>query len=154
MPTFEEAKKAISPKVLREAKADAFKAKVEAIAAKGVKEILAKGSLSTNVTFCVADLKPGQFPDQMAVARATMNLKKGEVSEFTLTTPGNALLVICEDRKEGDAAKAMIMRSQVREDVSMLQRRQIPEAWRKWNLNRMGFEPGEVSSVEITEVEE
>lgn len=154
VPTFEEAKKAISPKVLREAKADAFKAKVEAIAAKGVKEILAKGSLSTNVTFCVADLKPGQFPDQMAVARATMNLKKGEVSEFTLTTPGNALLVICEDRKEGDAAKAMIMRSQVREDVSMLQRRQIPEAWRKWNLNRMGFEPGEVSSVEITEVEE
>lgn len=154
VPTFEEAKKAIEPKALRDAKADAFKAKVEAIAAKGVKEILATGKLATNVTFCVADLKGRQFPDQMAVARAAMNLRKGEVSEFTLTTPGNALLVICEERKEGDAAKAMIMRSQVREDVSMLQRRQIPEAWRKWNLERMGFEPGEVSSVEIAEVEE
>lgn len=154
VPSFEEAKKAIAPRVLREAKADLFKAKVEAIAAKGAQAVIAAGKASTNITFTVSDLAPRQFPDQMAVARAAMNLGKGDVSGFTLTSPGNALLVVCEDRKEGDAAKAVIMRSKVREDVSMLSRRQISDSWRKWNLDRMGFEPGEISSVEITETEE
>jgi hypothetical protein len=154
VPTFDEAKKAIEPKVLRAAKADAFKAKVEAIAAKGVKEILATGKVSTNLTFTVADLKDRVFPDQTAITRAAMKLKKGEVSKFTLTSTGNALLVICEERKEGDAAKAMIVRSQVLNDVSMIQRRQIPESWRKWNLERMGFQPGEISSVETVKEEE
>lgn len=154
VPTFDEAKKAIEPKVLRAAKADAFKAKVEAIAAKGVKEILASGKVSTNLTFTVADLKDRVFPDQTAITRAAMKLKKGEVSKFTLTSTGNALLVICEERKEGDAAKAMIVRSQVLNDVSMIQRRQIPESWRKWNLERMGFQPGEISSVETVKEEE
>jgi parvulin-like peptidyl-prolyl isomerase len=98
-------------------------------------------------------LSNAEFPDQMAIARAAMKLKKGEVSEFTLTIPGNALVVVCEDRKEGDAAKAMVLRSQVENDVSMLQRRQIPEAWQKWNLERMGYQTGEVSSTEIVEAE-
>jgi parvulin-like peptidyl-prolyl isomerase len=154
VPTFDEAKKAIEPKVLRAAKADAFKAKVEAIAAKGVKEILASGKVSTNLTFTVADLKDRVFPDQTAITRAAMKLKKGEVSEFVLPSPGNALLVVCEDRKEGDAAKVIAIRSNVREDVTMLQRRQLPEAWRKWNLNRLGFVPGELSYVEEQAVEE
>ena len=89
----------------------------------------------------------------MAVARASMKLKKGEVSEFTLTSPGRGLLVVCEDRKAGDAAKAMVLRSQVRDDLAMLQLRQVPETWRKWNLERLGFEPGEISSVEAAEEE-
>jgi len=82
-----------------------------------------------------------------------MSLKKGEVSEFTRTGVGKALLVICVDRKPGDAAKAMMLRSQVKDDLAMLQLRQIPEAWRKWNLERLGFEPGEISSVENVEEE-
>ena len=64
------------------------------------------------------------------------------------------MLVVCEDRKEGDAAKVIAIRSNVREDVTMLQRRQLPEAWRKWNLNRLGFVPGELSYVEEQTVEE
>jgi len=77
-----------------------------------------------------------------------MGLKKGEVSEFTQTAPGKAVLVVCEDRQEGDAAKAVVLRSQVRDDLATLAARQIPEAWMKWNLERLGFEPGEISSVE------
>ena len=90
----------------------------------------------------------------MPIARAAMKLKKGEVSEFTLTGTGRALLVICEDRVPGDAAKAMVLRSQVRDDLATLQLRQIPESWRKWNLERLGFEPGEVSSVQNPEEDE
>jgi len=156
LPTFDEAKSAISPRALRDARAKAFKAEVEAIAKKGAKAVAAVKGVSTNLVFTVADLRqadPG-FADAMTVARAEMKLQKGEVSDFTLTAEGKALLVVCEDRVAGDAAKAMVLRSQVREDLQMLQQRQLPESWKKWNLGRLGFEPGEVSSVEIVEVEE
>ena len=156
-PTFEEAKAAIRPRALRDAKADAFKASVEAVAKGGVKAVEAVKGCSTNITFCVADLRQGQgptFDDQFYVARAAMKLKKGEVSEFTLTGTGRAILVVCVDRVPGDAAKAMVLRSQVRNDLAMLQARQIPESWRKWNLERLGFTEGELSSTASGETEE
>ncbi|MBO7684666.1 MAG: SurA N-terminal domain-containing protein [Kiritimatiellae bacterium] len=152
-PTFEEARDAVRPRALRDARADAFKAKVEAVAKKGAAAVEAVEGVTTNVTFSVSDLRRGDgaFPDSMAVARAAMRLKKGEVSEFTQTGPGRALLVVCKDRVPGDAAKAMVLRSQVRDDLATLQMRQIPESWRKWNLERLGFEPGDAFSVENPE---
>ena len=90
----------------------------------------------------------------MAVARASMKLQKGGVSDFTLTGTGKAILVVCEERFAGDAAKAMILRSQVKDDLAMLQLRQIPESWKTWNLERLGFEAGEISSTEIVAEEE
>ena len=157
LPTFEEAKVAIRPRALRDAKADAFKAQVEAIAAKGADAVRAVKDVSTNYVFTVSDLRNGgapAFENQMAVARAAMKLQKGDVSEFTLTGTGRAILVVCEDRVAGDAAKAMVLRSQVRDDLAMLQLRQIPDAWKKWNLERIGFETGDISSVEIVKDEE
>lgn len=155
-PTFDEAKEIIRPRALRDAKADAFKASVEAIAAKGAAAVEAVKGVSTNIVFSVADLRQGAsaFEDAFAVARAARKLKKGEVSEFTLTSPGNAILVVCKDRVPGDATKAMVLRAQVRDELAMLQMRQIPESWRKWNLARMGFETGEISGVENQEEEE
>lgn len=150
-PKFEEAKNAIRPRALRDAKADAFKAKVEAVAKGGVKAVEAVKGCTTNITFSVADMRQGQgptFENQYAVARAASRLAPGEVSEFTLTAPGKAILVVCKDRKAGDAAKAMVMRSQVRDEIAMIQRMTIPAAWRSWNLARLGFETGDVSSIE------
>ena len=152
-PSFEEAKDAIRKRALRDAKADAFKASVEAVAKLGVKAVEGVKDVSTNLVFSVADLKSNEFEDQMSIARASMKLKPGEVSEFTQTGTGKALLVVCVDRKPGDAAKAMVLRSQIRDDVAMLQLRQIPESWQKWNLERMGFQPGDISSVEDVEEE-
>ena len=153
-PSFEEAKNAIRPRALRDAKADAFKAEIESKIAKGVKTVLAEGNVSTNLTFTVSDLNPDSFQDQMTVARAAMKLKKGELSGFELTSTGRALVVLCENRVDGDAAKAMVLRSRVAEDISMLQRRQLPETWMKWNLERLGFEPNDLSSVEEVAEEE
>ena len=155
-PTFDEAKNAIRPRAMRDAKADAFKAQVEAVAKKGVAAVEAVKGISTNITFCVSDLRQGgsAFDNAFAVARAAMKLKKGEVSEFTLTSPGKAILVVCKDRVAGDAAKAMVLRSQIRDELATLQRRQIPESWQKWNLERMGFVTGELSSVENPEGDE
>ena len=155
-PSFEEAKNAIRPRALRDAKADAFKASVEAVAKKGAAAVEAVKGVSTNITFSVADLRQSgsQFEDSFAVARAAMKLHPGEVSEFTLTGTGRAILVVCKERVAGDATKAMILRSQVRDDLATLQMRQLPDAWRKWNLARLGFEPGAMSSVENPEEDE
>ena len=154
VPTFDEAKEIIRPRALTAAKADAFKAKVEAIAKKGAKAVLESGNVSTNITFAVCDLKRGDFPDQNAIIGAAMKLRKGEVSDFASTGVGKALLVVCEDRVPGDAAKAQIWKLQVRSEVEALQRRQIPETWKKWNLDRLGFEPGEGASIVDAEIEE
>ena len=154
VPTFEEAKEIVRPRALAAAKADAFKAKVEAIAKKGTKAVLESGNVSTNITFAVCDMKSGEFPDQNAIMGAAMKLRKGEVSDFTSTGTGRALLVVCEDRVPGDAAKAQIWKLQVRNEVESLQRRQIPESWKKWNLDRLGFEPGEGASVVDAEIDE
>ena len=155
-PTFDEAKEVIRPRARRDARADAFKAEVEAVAAKGAAAVEAVNGVSTNIVFSVADLRQGDstFEDSFAVARAAMKLGKGDVSEFTLTSPGKAILVVCKDRTPGDATKAMVRRSQVRDELAALQFRQLPEAWLKWNLARMGFEPGEMSSVQNPEEEE
>ena len=153
--TFEEAKDAIRPRALRDARADAFKASVEALAAKGTNELFAAAKdVTTNLTFSVTDLRQGEFNDQLSVVRASMRTMKGELSEFTPTSPSRGIVVYCVDRVPGDAAKAMLLKAQVRGEVSSLQLRQVPDAWKKWNLERMGFEPGERSSVERAESEE
>ena len=155
VPTFEEAKDAIRPRALRDARAEAFKASVEALAAKGTNELFAAAKeVTTNLTFSVTDLRQGEFDDQLSVVRASMKTMKGELSEFTPTSPSRGIVVYCVDRVPGDAAKAMLVKSQVRGEVSSLQLRQVPDAWKKWNLERMGFEPGERSSVERAETEE
>lgn len=154
VPTFDEAKAAIRPRALRAAQADAFKAAVEAIAKKGAKAVLATKNVSTNITFSVCDLTAGQFPDQHAVAGAARRLAKGEVSEFTRTGARTALLVVCEERVAGDAAKAALLGAQVRDSAAMAAMRALPEAWQKWNLSRLGFVPNELSSVDDVAEEE
>jgi len=153
VPDFEEAKEPIRRRALEDAKADAFKASVEAIAKKGPEAFRALKDVSTNYVFSVSDLTPGQFPDQMPVARAAMKLTKGQISEFMRTGPNTGILVLCEERTKGDAAKATVMRSQLENSVTMIQQRTLPEAWRKWNLERLGFVPGEISSVTKAEEE-
>ena len=155
-PTFDEAKDVIRPRALRDAREAAFKASVEAVAAKGAAAVEAVKGVSTNIVFSVADLRQGgaAFDDAFAVARAAMKLKKGEVSEFTLTSPGKAVLVVCKDRAPGSAAMVALLRSQIRDELAMLQLRQIPESWRKWNLARMDLETTEMSSMENPESEE
>lgn len=154
VPTFEEAKEAIRPRVLRAAKADAFKTAVDAIAAKGTNAVLATEVVSTNITFAICDLKSGEFADQNAVASAVRKLEKGAISEFTRTGAGTGLLVVCLDRVEGDAAKAVLLKAQIADDLATLQRRQLPESWQKWNLERLGFKPNELSSVDEDSVED
>ena len=148
LPTFAEAKDIIRPRALRDAKADAFKATVEAEIAKGAKAVLAAKDVSTNLTFVVSEMTGYGFEDQGAVARAAMKLKKGEVSECTVTRPGRALVVVCVDRKPGDPAKKVVNRERIAQSLSMMQSREIAAAWRKWNVERLGFKAAEESQAD------
>jgi len=139
VPTFAEAKDIVRPRALRDAKADAFKASVDAVIAKGAKAVLATKDVSTNLTFAVSEMTGYSFPDQSAVACAAMKLKKGEVSECTVTYPGHAVVVVCVDRTAADPAKAELTRQRIAKTMSMMQAREVATAWRKWNVARLGF---------------
>lgn len=154
VPTFDEAKDVIRPRALEAAREKAFKAEVEAVAKKGRDAVLASGDVSTNLVFAVVDLKPNQFADQNAVARAAATLAKGEISDFVPTGSGRGLLVVCEDRAPGDAAKAMILKSQVQNDFAMLDVQDLLSTWPRWNLERLGFTTGDLSSVDRAETDE
>lgn len=140
-PSFEEAKDKIKNRALRDAKKNAFKASVEAIAAKGLKAVLESGNVSTNITFSVSDVQPGTFDDQNVVMQNAIKLSKDGISPFVSTGLNRGLLVVCVDRVRGDAAKAMMLRSQIASDVQMLQRRQVSDNWQKSTLEKIGFEP-------------
>jgi hypothetical protein len=146
-PSFDEAKEAIRPRVLRDAKTDAFKASIDAIASKGTNAVLSTTVVSTNITFAICDLKAGDFADQNAVADVVRKLNKDEISSFKRTGMNTGLLVVCLDRVEGDAAKVLLVKDQIAADLTTLQRRQLPESWQKWNLESLGFESNETSSI-------
>lgn len=146
-PTFEEAKDKIGGMALRDAKADAFKAEVEAVAAKGVDAVLAREGVTTNITFVASDLQRGQIADQASVVRAAAQLKKGELSEFTLVGTGRAILVYCVDRVPGDAAKIVMMRAQMRDQAAVAHLGDIAAKWKDWNLSRLGFTTSDATSV-------
>ena len=139
-PTFEEAKDKIVNRALRDARADAFKAEVEAIARNGAEAVLATENVSTNISFSVSNLARNAFPDQTAIVRAAAKLKKGEVSEFVPTGTSRGLLVVCENRQPGDVASALAMRDELRAQLFYARLRDVSEKWSDSILASMKLE--------------
>ena len=159
VPSFAEAKDIIRDDALEDARAKAFKARVEkarALAAAG----LAKGapadaklfgavSMTTSIVFSVSAMPHEGLADAMYVAPATMKLAKGQISDFVPTAnKRRGLLVYVEDRKPGDAAQAEMSRAQLRDDLSRGAAMALATTWQDWNLDRIGYETTAGSSVE------
>ncbi len=138
-PSFEEAKDKIGAQVLRDLKADAFKAEVDAVVALGVDAVLASGSVSTNLVFTPADVQRGAFPDAFAIASAARKLKAGELSPLVTTGTGRGLVVYCESRSQGDIAAEMVAARNARQQADMEQRLVVVDRWENANLARMGL---------------
>lgn len=153
-PTFEEARSVAERNALSEAKENAFKQTVAEIVSKGEKAVLSTKNVSTNITFSICDLTPNQFKNQNAIVKEASKLSKGEISQFVKLTPNTGFVIVCLDRKDGDAAKAVMLRSSIENDLLSLQRGQIPLKWQKWNLSKIGFETSKETSTEEVEVEE
>ena len=155
VPSFKEAKSVITPRALSAARADAFKASIASLAEKGTNALFAAAyNVSSNISFSVSDMRQGEFSDQFAVARAATKLAKGELSPLSMTAPSRGLVVYCVDRVPGDAAKTTLLKSQIQNEVTSLQLRQLSEEWKKSNLERMGFTVGDMSSIESRQIEE
>ena len=158
-PTFEEAKDKIGNQVLRDLKADAFKAEVDAIVAGGVDAVLASGNVSTNLVFSPADVQRGSFQDALSIVEAAKKLKVGEVSPLVTTGTGRGLVVICESRTPGDVATEMVYARNVRQQADIEQSSVVVEKWEDANLARLnlaanlGYETSEVKEEEEEEVE-
>lgn len=155
VPSFKEAKSVITPRALSAARADAFKASIASLAEKGTNALFAAAyNVSSNISFSVSDMRQGEFSDQFAVARAATKLAKGELSPLSMIAPSRGLVVYCVDRVPGDAAKTTLLKSQIQNEVTSLQLRQLSEEWKKSNLERMGFTVGDMSSIESQQNEE
>lgn len=158
-PTFEDAKDKIGSQVLRDLKADAFKAEVDAVVAGGLDAVLASGNVSTNIVFTPADMQRGAFPDSYAIAGAARKLKAGEISPLVTTGTGRGLVVICDSRTQGDVATEMVYARNVRQQADMEQNRVVVDKWENANLARLalaanaGYETTE-QKLEEDEVEE
>ena len=155
-PTFEEAKSSIGDMALRDAKAKALKTKVEDFAKKGVKAVLESGNVTTNFTFAACDFvrdeamdwanhygewdfsKAG-FPNADSVVFEARKLSKGQVSEFIPLGFGRGLLVVCNDRRSGDAADLLRGERFAQRVSAGMQSAEILEAWLESNLAALGF---------------
>lgn len=155
-PTFDEAKSSIGDMALRDAKAKAFKTKVEDFAKKGVKAVLESGNVTTNFTFAACDFvrdeamgwanrygewdfsKAG-FQNAEPVVFAARKLSKGEVSEFIPLGFGRGILVVCNDRRSGDAAELLHGERFAKRVSAGMQSAEILENWLESNLVALGF---------------
>ena len=155
-PTFDEAKSSIGDMALRDAKAKAFKTKVEDFAKKGVKAVLESGNVTTNFTFAACDFvrdeamgwanrygewdfsKAG-FQNAEPVVFAARKLSKGEVSEFIPLGFGRGILVVCNDRRSGDAAELLRGERFAKRVSAGMQSAEILEDWLESNLVALGF---------------
>ena len=159
VPTFAEAKEIIRPDALADARKKAFKASVEKTRAL-VAADLAKGkpfdekaftgaTVSTQIVFSVSAMQNNSFADSMYIARDTMKLAKGQLSDFiTTSNPKRALVVYMANREPGDAAQAQMARAQLRDELARGSAMMLASSWQEWNLNRLGFETTSQSSVE------
>ena len=159
VPTFAEAKDIIRPKALADARAKAFKARVDKERALAAAE-LAKGkpfdakffadaNVSTSFTF-TASHQDRTFPNASRVIPQAIKLDKGQLSEF-IPTPiaGHGLVVYVEDRAPNPAEQSQKwVRTQLRSELAGAASASRWQDWCAWNLKRMGFTTTPGTSVE------
>lgn len=140
IPSFDEAKGKIGRRVREAEQAKAFKAKVDAVIAKGKDAVLATSDVSTNMTFTVND----QSVSTTQIRMAAQGLKKGEISELIPTGTRKASVVVCLDRAAGDAVSVLGAEDQTylsKEYRLLGGKMREANGWGESYLNRVGFTP-------------
>ena len=147
VPSLEECKGKVDARVLESARTKAFKAKVDAVVAKGTEAILATPGISTNMTFTVA------APNGVAqdVVRAAVSLGKGQVSDMIAGAEGKATVVVCLDRKPGLVQPSLPTQTGHGLEQGVLRSRILSgTGWGDAYLARVGFVPGEQNAIKKT----
>lgn len=159
----------IGPKALENARAENFKATVDAIIKKGADEVLKASNVSTNIVFQPCsftkqafgwenryrewDFSKAGFANAAKIVPASRKLVKGGVSDFILLSRGRAAVVVCQDRVPGTAEDyergVMFARG-----VEMMNRsKSVGKAvsqWLEWNLKSFGYKDDSALEIEET----
>ena len=144
-PELDEIRTVVESLALDEARAQKFKATVEAVKEKGLDAVVKRSGASTNIVFQLVGLDSqksvlGEYQNQ--IVPELLKLKKGEVSEFTLLEPGKAFLVACQDRIPG-SAEDYEKAEEYSKNQAIWQRQntmvQFISNWLDWNLKRLGY---------------
>lgn len=146
VPSFDEAKGKIGARVLKAEQEAAFKAKVEAVIAKGKDAVLATSDVSTNLTFTARDYSVST----PAVRAAAQSLKKGDISDFISTGAGKASVVVCIDRTPGNpiAVLGATDHACLNKEFEIRSMRQTTaNGWGESYLNRVGYTPSKQTRV-------
>ena len=165
VPTFAEAKDIIRPKALADARAKAFKARVDKERALAAAE-LAKGkpfdakffadaNVSTSLTF-TASHQDRTFPNASTVIPQAIKLDKGQLSEF-IPSPiaGHGLIVYVENRQPNPVEQSQKwVRTQLRSELGGAASASRWQDWCAWNLKRMGFTTTPGTSIEAPSEED
>lgn len=136
---------------LAKAKEDAFKKTVDGVKAKGFDEVLKSAGATSNVVFQLTalgfngyswDYSKAGFENAWKIIPEACKLKKGEVSEMILLSPGKAALVACVDRVPGtyEDYNAGLQHASMVVDYDRYFSMKFLIDWLEWNMARFGYE--------------
>jgi hypothetical protein len=151
-PEFEKVLNQIRPQALAKARTEAFTDHSDKITDE-LNDLMKKGTsfadaakaksmnVSTSITYSVNSIREQQFKNSFAIAYGSMSLKKGEISKAIPASAQESLLVYVQDRKQGDALSAEMMRPQVRSGIARRRNNDLFSEWLTWNLKQQEFHP-------------
>jgi len=151
-PEFEKVLNQIRPLALAKARTDAFTEYTEKLSGE-LSELMKQGksfaeagqakamNVSTSITYSVNSIRNQKFENSFAIAYGAMSLKKGALSKAIPSSAKESLLVYVQDRKQGDALSAEMMRPQVRAGIARRRNSTLFSEWLSWNLKQQKFAP-------------
>jgi len=95
--------------------------------------------VSTSIVFSVHSLTQDAFENYYPVARASLHLQPGELSEPSPTENGGAVLVFMVARQAGDSLAAEMLRAKARANLERARGMGLISSWMEWNLARRGL---------------
>jgi len=157
VPPFEDVEEDVKRRTQDKARVDAFDDYVKEIrgeiaeqieSGKAFEDAAKEKSLnvSTSLTYTVSGMQMKPFENSFSIAYGAMGLAKGGLSEAVPSSATQSLLIYVQDREQGDALSADMMRPQIR--AGMVRRRTgtLISDWLKWNLDQQRFEPSRTVS--------
>ena len=111
-------------------------------------------NVSTSLTYTASDMQTKPFENSYVIAYGARTLKKGDLSEAVPVSLTQSLLIYVEDRQQGDAFAAAMMRPQIRSSLEHRQSATRFNDWLKWNLDRQRLEPSPQFMLSTEEEEE
>jgi len=151
-PNYENVLSDLRPRAMAKARTEAFQSYTKELRS-DLQKLVAEGksfseaakakslNVSTSITYTVSDVQNQKIENGFSIAYGAMTLKKGAVSEAVPASAAKSLFIYVQDRQQGDALAAEMMRSQIRSSIARRRNSELFSDWMKWNLSKQDFKP-------------